>query len=151
MRVFVHDSKLSLPRPIEEVFAFFSDARNLETITPGWLRFAIRTPGPIEMRVGAVIDYGLRLHGIPFAWRSRITVWDPPRKFADEQLRGPYRLWRHEHRFEGGGDRTLVRDHVEYAVPGGWLVHKLFVAREVGRIFDYRRRVLGTIFAAPAG
>ena len=132
----------------DEAFAFFSDAHNLERITPGFLRFRVLTPAPIELREGALIDYALRVRGVPLRWQSEITVWDPPHRFIDRQVRGPYRRWVHEHRFvslDGGG--TLVEDRVEYAVPGGRLVHALFVKRDVQAIFAYRTAVLREVFS----
>jgi ligand-binding SRPBCC domain-containing protein len=129
-------------RPRGEVFAFFAEARNLEAITPSFLRFRVVTPSPIDMRPGARIDYALSLYGIPLRWSSRITVWEPGVRFVDEQERGPYALWRHTHEFESRGDATVVRDVVEYAMPAGplgWVAHVLFVDRALGRIFDYRR------------
>ena len=149
MKVFRLDVEQWLPGPLREVFAFFADPQNLETITPPWLQFEIKTRGPVEMRPGALIDYRLRLHGVPLAWRSEITVWDPPRRFVDVQVRGPYRLWCHQHLFEECHGRTLVHDHVDYAVPGGRLVQKFLVARAVGRIFEFRRRKLEDIFRIP--
>jgi len=146
MKRFVHDSEQLVPRPLEEVFAFFSDPNNLQRITPPWLDFEVLGMSDSQMREGLLIDYRLRIHGIPIRWRSEITVWDPPRRFVDEQRRGPYRLWIHEHTFEVRGDSTLVCDHVQYSVPGGVIVQKLFVAREVGRIFAFRRRKLEEIF-----
>jgi len=146
MRIFALDSELWLRHPIQEVFAFFSDASNLETITPPWLNFEIRTGRPLEIRQGIVIDYRLRLHGIPFSWRSFISVWEPPHRFVDEQVRGPYRLWRHEHTFAEKDGGTLVRDHVDYAVRGGQIVQGLMVAPNVARIFEFRRRKLSEIF-----
>ena len=139
---------LRVPRGREEAFAFFSDAHNLERITPGFLKFRVLTPAPIELREGVVIDYALRVRGVPLRWRSEITVWDPPHRFVDRQVRGPYRRWVHEHRFvslDGGG--TLVEDRVEYAVPGGRLVHALFVKRDVQAIFAYRTAVLREMFS----
>ena len=130
------------PRPRAEVFAFFSDAANLERITPPWLRFHTLTPLPIAMRPGATIDYRLRLRGLPLRWQSEITVWDPPRRFVDEQRRGPYRSWIHEHELIERDGGTEVRDFVRYTVPGGRLVDRLIVRPDVTRIFDYRRRVL---------
>ena len=136
-----------VPRPLDEVFAFFADARNLETITPPWLRFKILTPGVIEMAVGTRIDYRLRLRGLPVRWQSEITAWDPPHRFVDEQRRGPYRQWIHEHRLSEVDGGTLCEDHVRYSVVGGRLVNRLFVVRDLERIFAYRRdtveRVLG--------
>ncbi len=146
MRIFNLDSEQWINRPLREVFPFFADPRNLEAITPPWLRFELKARGNLEMRWGLKIDYRLRLHGVPFSWRSEITVWDPPLRFVDEQVRGPYRQWRHDHRFEENDGRTLVRDHVDYAVPGGWLVQKLLVGREVDKIFEFRRRTLAEIF-----
>ena len=142
MRTFRLSSEVWLPRPIEDVFGFFSDARNLEALTPPTLRFEILTPSPIRMEVGTLIDYKLRLRGIPVRWRSEITAWEPPYRFVDEQRRGPYRLWVHEHRFEAKDGGTLAKDLVEYAVPGGALVNRLFVARDVRGIFEYRTEKL---------
>ena len=137
-------------RPREAVFAFFSDASNLEAITPPSLHFRILTPTPIEMRVGARIDYALSLFGISIRWRTRITEWEPGVRFVDEQEIGPYSFWRHTHEFESDGEFTLVRDVIDYAEPLGplgSLAHVLFVERALGRIFDFRReairRVLG--------
>jgi ligand-binding SRPBCC domain-containing protein len=139
-------TRIRLPRPRGEVFDFFADAGNLEALTPAFLGFWILTPSPIEMRPGALIDYRLRLHGIPVHWRTEITAWEPPLRFADEQRRGPYRLWVHEHTFEEVDGGTLVGDRVRYAVPGGALVNRLFVARDVRQIFTYRHRRLKEIF-----
>ena len=94
------------------------------------------------MRAGALIDYKLRVHGIPIRWRTRISAWEPPARFADEQLSGPYRRWIHEHTFEEAGGGTLCRDHVRYAVLGGTLVERFFVRRDVHAIFEYRKRAL---------
>jgi hypothetical protein len=148
MKIFTLDSEQWIHRPLQEVFAFFADPLNLEVLTPPWLRFEIGTAHAFEMRQGTLIDYRLRLHGIPLSWRSAITVWDPPRKFIDDQVKGPYRLWQHEHLFEEKDGGTMVRDHVRYAVPGGSLVNRLLVARDVARIFEFRRRKLSEIFPA---
>jgi ligand-binding SRPBCC domain-containing protein len=146
MSTFTHRSEQWLPRPLAEVFPFFADARNLERLTPGWLRFTVLTPEPITMAVGTTIDYRLSWRGIPLRWQSEIAAWDPPHRFVDRQLRGPYRLWRHEHRFAVKDGGTNVIDEVEYAVPGGALVHRLGVGRDIGRIFDHRRARLVEIF-----
>ena len=142
-------SEIWLARPIEEVFAFFSDADNLDSITPPWLSFRTVTRQPGEMRVGAVIDYKLRVRGFPIRWRSEITAWTPPCQFVDEQMHGPYRLWIHTHHFESRDRGTLVCDDVQYAVPFDWLLHKLIVRPDVERIFAYRgvclRRRFGSI------
>jgi len=146
MKTFTLDSELWLNHPLKEVFGFFSDPANLEAITPPWLNFEIQTRRPFEIRQGVFIDYRLRLHGIPFSWRSWISVWDPPHRFIDEQVRGPYRLWRHEHTFLERDGGTLVKDHVDYRIVGGLLVQKLIVARDVAKIFEFRRRKLRQIF-----
>jgi len=142
MPTHLFETELWLPVPREKVFPFFADARNLETITPPWLNFRILTPGEIPMRVGTLIDYQLRIHGWPVCWRTQITGWNPPANFCDEQLRGPYRLWRHTHTFTPQANGTLCEDRVEYAVPGGGLINRLFVRRDVEKIFAYRAEVL---------
>jgi len=109
----VYESSIWLPRPLDEVFAFFSDASNLEVITPPWLSFSVVTPAPIEMRPGTLIDYRLRFRGFPLRWRSEITSWDPPHRFADAQVKGPYRQWIHEHTFVEKDGGTLAGDRVE--------------------------------------
>ena len=134
-----------VPTPLDETFAFFADAWNLERITPPLLRFRIVTPGPIAMRAGALIDYRLRLRGIPLRWRSEITAWDPPHGFTDEQLRGPYRKWVHRHDFRAENGGTRVEDHVRYAVLGGALVDRLIVRPDLVRIFAYRREAIGAL------
>jgi ligand-binding SRPBCC domain-containing protein len=142
------ESKIWLPRPVEEVFTFFADPANLDLITPPWLSFRMVMAGPIEMRTGALLDYRLRVRGFPFRWRSKITAWEPPHRFVDEQIRGPYRLWIHEHNFELRDEGTLVRDFVRYAVPFDWLLHTLVVRPDVVRIFAYRAECLQRRFAA---
>jgi ligand-binding SRPBCC domain-containing protein len=137
-----------LPEPIGRVFSFFADAANLGVITPPWLHFTILTPLPITMRVGALIDYRLRVHGLPLRWQTEITGWAPPYRFVDEQRRGPYRLWVHTHTFEERDGGTLCRDQVDYAVSGGALIDRLFVRRDVKAIFAYRERALKTRFPA---
>ena len=132
--------------PIETVFEFFSDAFNLEKITPDILRFRVITEKPIELREGALIDYRLSLHGIPFGWRTEISEWKPPFKFVDQQLKGPYRWWIHTHTFEQTEKGTVVHDSVDYGVPFGALSHWLIVERDVRKIFDYRQQELAKIF-----
>ena len=130
-----------IPRPIEEVFAFFSDVRNLERITPGWLNFRVLTPLPIEMRAGALIDYEIRWGPVPMRWRTEIVKWEPPVDFVDVQKRGPYKLWHHTHRFRATDDGTNMTDSVDYALPFGPLgrvAHALRVRRDLEAIFDYR-------------
>ncbi|HSP45718.1 MAG TPA: SRPBCC family protein [Chthoniobacterales bacterium] len=142
MKIRHFESELWVPRPRDEVFSFFADPANLEAITPPWLQFHCRTPGPIEMQAGTLIDYQLRVHRFPLRWRTRIAKWEPPARFVDEQLRGPYRLWVHEHEFEAQDAGTLVRDRVRYAVRCDFLVHRLFVRRDIALIFAYRTEQL---------
>ncbi|MDE3167592.1 MAG: SRPBCC family protein [Acidobacteriota bacterium] len=140
-----------MARPIDEVFAFFSDARNLEAITPSWLGFRILTTGPIRIAEGTRIRYRLRLHGIAVGWETEIREWKPPHRFADVQLRGPYQLWHHTHRFESKDGGTLMTDIVRYRLPLGILgrlVHRLKVRRDVERIFDYRAQHIPGLFRA---
>ncbi len=137
-----------LPRPMERVFAFFGAAENLNLLTPEYLRFRILTPTPIEMQTGTMIEYRIRLHGFPMRWLTRIQAWEPPYRFVDEQIRGPYRRWVHEHRFEERDGGTLCTDRVEYAVPCDWFVHPLFVQRNLAGIFQYRARRLVELFGS---
>jgi ligand-binding SRPBCC domain-containing protein len=140
-----HD-ELLLPWPPGEIFPFFAEARNLEALTPPWLKFEVVTPPPIAMRVGALIDYRIRVHGLPIRWRTEIVEWNPPHGFIDVQLSGPYRLWHHTHTFEERGTSTLCRDDVRYWPRGGALIDRLFVRRDVERIFAFRRQKLREIF-----
>ena len=135
-----------LPRPRDEVFSFFADARNLEALTPPWLKFEVLTPAPIEMRPGALIDYRIRVHGLPIRWRTEITAWNPPHRFVDVQLSGPYTLWHHTHTFEERDGGTLCRDDVRYRPRGGALMNWLFVDRDVKKIFDFRQERLRAFF-----
>ena len=146
MKIFDYDSEVWLAASPARVFEFFSDARNLERLTPPTLHFEVLTPAPIELAVGTLIDYRLRVHGFPLRWRSEITVWDPPYRFVDEQRTGPYRLWRHQHTFSDSAGGTLAEDHVEYALLGGALTNRLFVANDVRKIFEFRSRSVREIF-----
>jgi ligand-binding SRPBCC domain-containing protein len=139
-----------VPAPIDEVFDFYADAFNLERITPPWLGFRVVTPRPIAMAPGALIEYRLRLHGLPVRWLTRIEEWEPGRRFVDAQLRGPYRLWHHTHEFEpDGDDATIVRDRVRYALPLGplgELARRAFVHRDLERIFAFRHQAIVRCF-----
>lgn len=148
MRVREFQCELWLPLPPEELFPFFADAGNLDAITPKWLNFRIVTPRPIEMREGALIDYKLRVRGMPLRWRTLIREWNPPHSFVDEQIRGPYRQWIHRHTFEPQNGGTLARDIVHYAVPFDFIAHPLFVRRDIERIFAYRQEALRAKFGA---
>ena len=138
-----------VPLALDETFAFFADAANLERLTPPWLNFRIVTPRPIAMHEGAVIEYRIVLYGIPIPWKTRIDVWKPGVRFVDRQLYGPYLWWRHEHRFEPTATGTRVIDHVEFVPRMRWITQGL-VRRDVERIFTYRQQVLPTLLTAEA-
>lgn len=148
MRVREFQCELWLPLPPEELFPFFADAGNLDAITPPWLHFRIVTPRPIEMRAGALIDYKLRVRGVPLRWRTLIREWNPPHSFIDEQIRGPYRQWAHRHTFEPKDGGTLARDIVHYAVPFDFIAHRLLVRPDIEKIFAYRQEALRKKFGA---
>jgi ligand-binding SRPBCC domain-containing protein len=147
--MFVLHAEQWLPCPREKLFDFFSDAFQLETLTPPLLRFEVVTPPPIVIQSGTFIDYRLRLHGIPIRWQSEISEWEPPSRFVDRQTHGPYRVWRHEHRFVVQHGGTLVIDHVEYRAPGGSLVNRFFVVPDLRRIFGFRMQKLRELFGPP--
>jgi ligand-binding SRPBCC domain-containing protein len=147
VKTFELHSRIEIPKTPAEVFPFFADAANLDVLTPPWLHFKILSPQPIEMQKGTEIDYGLRLRGFPIRWRSRITEWEPPYLFVDEQTRGPYRVWVHEHHVSPMDGGTLVEDRVRYAVWGGGIANRLMVAPDLGRIFAYRRTKLEERFS----
>ena len=142
-------AELTIDLPRDRVFEFFADAKNLERITPAELSFHITTPQPIEMREGAVIDYQLKLNGIPMNWKTLISKWNPPHEFVDEQLKGPYKQWIHRHTFtELAPDKTLIQDEVKYRLPLeplGDIAH-FFVRRQLEGIFDYRQKVVAEEF-----
>jgi len=139
-----------VPTGLRETFAFFSNAANLERLTPPWIHFRILTPPPITMFEGAMIDYHITLYGLPIPWRTRIDVWEPGVRFVDRQVAGPYRWWRHEHLFESVGTGTRIIDRVEY-VPRAALVSRWLVRRDVDRIFAFRQRVLAQLLPGSAG
>jgi ligand-binding SRPBCC domain-containing protein len=134
---------VSLPR--DKVFPFFADAANLQQLTPPWLRFLIKTPQPIEMRVGALIEYRISLHGIPMSWLTEISAFQPPEMFVDRQRRGPYRTWIHTHQFRPERGGTLLVDHVEFDMPGAAIVAPL-IRRDLRKIFTYRHEALLAYF-----
>ncbi len=146
MRVHEYRSDLWLPLVPEELFPYFADAGNLDAITPPWLNFRVVTPPPIEMRAGALIDYRLRVRGVPLRWRTLVKEWQPPHRFVDEQLRGPYRQWIHTHTFEPRNGGTLAGDVVQYAVPFDFIAHPLFVRRDIEKIFAFRQEALRAKF-----
>ncbi len=138
-----------LAAPLDEVFGFFADACNLELLTPPWLRFRILTPRPIPMGVGTLIDYRIRLGLVPTSWRTRIEVWEPPYRFVDAQLSGPYRSWWHDHRFESAEGGTLMLDQVLFTPALGRLgqfVAGPMVEGRLRSIFSHRARMIAGLF-----
>ncbi|HYE29801.1 MAG TPA: SRPBCC family protein [Methylomirabilota bacterium] len=146
MKEITFKAQLWLPRPRGEVFQFFSSAHNLDAITPDWLKFQIVNPSPIQMQPGALIDYRLKVRGLPVRWRTEILEWNRPERFVDVQIRGPYKLWHHTHIFTEQDGGTLCEDVVRYWPRGGALVNWLFVRRDVERIFAFRQKRLREIF-----
>jgi len=140
--------------PIEQTFELYGDASNLERLTPAFLNFRVVSPAPVVMGVGTLIEYRLRLHGVPIRWFTRIERWEPPHRFVDRQVSGPYALWHHTHEFEADGDATLIRDRVRYRVgfgPLGALALRLVVRRDLERIFDHRRAAIAELIRERGG
>ena len=140
------NAELYLDHDIKTVFPFFADPLNLERITPPLLRFKVLGMDTESILEGSLISYKLRLRGFPVKWLTRIEEWDPPHKFVDRQLKGPYRLWHHTHTFESVDGGTSMRDIVKYRVPGGSLVNRLLVENDVRKIFEFRREKIVELF-----
>ncbi len=143
---------MTAPAPLTEVFRFFEDPRNLGRITPPWLNFRIVNPDAVRMRAGAEIDYVIRWQGLPMKWRTRIAGYNPPRSFVDEQIRGPYTLWHHEHTFEETPNGVVIRDQVDYRLPLGVLgriAHAVVVKNQLLEIFRFRQKAIAEILAVP--
>jgi len=141
-----------IDRPLTEVFGFFSDARNLEHITPPWIGFEILSVSTAVLGEGTIIEYRLRMHGVSMRWKTHLCEWNPPHGFADIQASGPYKLWHHTHRFESENGGTKMTDSLRYELPLGVLgrvVHKLKVRGDVARIFDYRAGRIAELFEQP--
>lgn len=152
MKPHIFEKTVVIERSRDEIFDFFKQAENLQKLTPHWLDFKILTPLPIKMEEGARIDYQLKLMGIPITWRTVTSEWEPPHKFVDVQLSGPYRVWRHTHSFEETPEGTLMRDRVEYLPKGGPLaplISQLFVRKRIEEIFRYRNREIMRVFPGP--
>lgn len=143
-------TRMLVEQDLDTTFQFFADAGNLQRLTPPWLSFTILTPPPIAMHTGALIDYRISIRGVPLRWRTEITEWAPPFRFADSQVRGPYRLWHHVHAFRAVEGGTLIEDTVHYNPFGGRLVHDLFVKGDLERIFTFRQQELRRIFGGSA-
>jgi ligand-binding SRPBCC domain-containing protein len=136
-------------KPLSEVFEFFSNAENLNKITPPDMQFKILTPLPIIIKKGTLINYKIKVNGIPFNWQTEITEWEPNKRFIDKQLKGPYRVWIHEHTFEEKDGKTIMNDHVQFLSPGWFLepiINKLFIEKKVKGIFAYREKILTNLF-----
>ena len=149
MTPFLFHSEQFVPKPLEEVFSFFSRAENLQRLTPPWLHFRILSVDPQPVRKGTLIRYSLRWRIFPVRWLTEILEWDPPDRFVDVQLKGPYKLWHHQHRFiaEAGGTRII--DEVQYALPFGVvgrIAHALKVKQDVATIFAYREDMVRKMF-----
>ena len=150
MTIYTLRRELWIDRPLPVAFDFFSRAENLEKITPPWLAFRVLTPLPIEMKEGASIAYALKVHGIPLRWLTEIECWNPPTEFIDVQAKGPYKMWRHLHRFSEVRGGTSIVDIVHYALPFGplgRLMHRLQVARDLSKIFDCRAELVSAQLA----
>lgn len=145
-------TSIRIPKPIAEVFAFFADADNLGRITPPELRFRIRTPRPVVIGSGTIIDYTIGLYRLPLRWRTRILDWNPPHRFTDDQLRGPYAEWHHTHSFrEDGAAATIMSDEVRYRLPFGVVgnaAHPL-IRWQLRRIFTFRQRTIWKLLELP--
>jgi len=147
--VHVYEREQTVAHPLAATFEFFAEAGNLERITPPWLSFRILTE-PARMAVGGVISYRLTLHRVPLRWTSRIEAWDPPHRFVDRQVSGPYALWQHTHSFEEVEGGTQIRDRVRYRQrlgPVGAAAERLFARRDIERIFDHRARAIPRLLA----
>lgn len=149
MKTYFFKQEIHIPQPLETVFQFFSNAENLNRLTPPHLDFKILTRLPIIMTKGTLIDYQLKIYHFPVKWKTEITVWEPSYRFIDSQIKGPYKKWIHEHKFETVGDNTKMTDTVEYAIPGGIFspaINNVFVRRDIQKIFDFREEQLLKIF-----
>jgi len=150
MKIYKIITKQFVKRPLAEVFEFFSSPENLAEITPEDLNFKILTPEPLEMKRGAVIDYTIKLFKIPVHWRTLITTFEPPYRFVDEQIKGPYSLWHHTHIFKEVSGGVEIHDSVSYSVPFGLLgrlLHAVWIKRDLERIFEHRKNVIDRIFS----
>jgi ligand-binding SRPBCC domain-containing protein len=148
MKIYTLCQSMFVPVPQRRAFAFFEDPRNLSRITPPWLDFRIANAASVRMGKGARVDYQIRWLGLRLIWKTLITEYEPPRFFVDQQIAGPYALWRHEHTVDPASGGTLIGDRVDYALPLGWLgrlAHRLLVRRQLEAIFHYRRRAIGRI------
>ena len=143
LKIYELRRQVTIPAPVGDVFSFFSAAENLNLITPPWLYFKILTPLPVIMKKNALIDYSIKFLGFRMTWRTEIKVWQPPDRYVDRQIKGPYRVWEHTHLFEEKGGDTQMEDVIRYAVPGfvlSPLIHFLFVRPQLDKIFTFREK-----------
>lgn len=150
MKIHTLKSEQIISQPLSTVFSFFNRPENLSTLTPKSMHFNILTPSPIEMKTGAKIDYRIWLLGVPLKWKTLITLYEPPFRFVDEQIQGPYRYWHHLHEFKDLGGKTLMQDEVRYALPFGplgELAHWIWIKRQLKNIFDFRYKKVEELFA----
>jgi hypothetical protein len=150
LKIYELKRNTTIPASLDEVFSFFSKAENLNAITPPWLYFKILTPLPIKMKKNALIDYSIKLLGLQMTWKTEISDWQPPHRFTDRQIKGPYRVWEHAHIFEERGGETQMEDVIRYAVPGfvlSPLIHFLFVRPRLERVFDFRETAILEYFS----
>ena len=148
MKVYELNITHQIDAPLDKVFDFFSKPENLSEITPAKLGFNILTPSPIKMEKGTLIDYTIKLMGIPLRWRSLITDYDPPKKFVDEQLKGPYSYWHHTHTFKAVDKGVEMNDVVRYAIPMGIIgriMHSIWIKRDLNKIFNHRKKVIDNL------
>lgn len=139
---------------LENVFSFFQQPENLAKITPPSLGFKILTPQPIVMKEGALITYTIKMFGFRIGWKTLITSYDPPYSFVDEQIKGPYALWHHQHHFKLVDQGVQMTDTVNYCIPFkifGELARKLYVESQLEMIFNYREKVINEIFNPVGG
>jgi len=151
MKIYCLSKSQIVKRPLQEVFDFFKRPENLAKITPKSLGFKILTPLPLKMREGMIIDYTVKPVLIRIHWRTLITAYEPPYKFIDEQMKGPYIFWHHTHTFEEVDEGTKIKDEVRYVIPFGWLgqmVHALLIKRQLESIFDFRTKVIDKYFTS---
>lgn len=153
MHVYKLECEMLIETSLQETFAFFQDPYNLKKITPPWMRFEVISKDRVEMKKGADIEYRIRWMGLPMYWKTVISEYEPPFLFVDEQAKGPYALWRHRHTFSASPAGARVGDHLEYALPLGWLgrlAHNVVVGRQFREIFAYRQEQLAKIFDGKA-
>ena len=155
MRVYVLEQTQRVEMSPAEAFDFYGDALNLEPLTPPWLHFEVITPRPLTLQQGTLLEYRLKLHRVPLRWRTLIEIWEPPLRFVDTQEKGPYSLWEHTHLFEADGQgATVIHDRIRYAIPYGplgSLAHRLFVRRDLERIFEFRGAAVAKLLGSSPG